>query len=81
MVADYLRFHMRGVDVEVLAEMDAKPLTVEVGAGAQHGSLRAGHARHVGQRIRWVRHDQQHRFGLGGHDLRHDLAIDLGVRV
>jgi hypothetical protein len=50
-VADHLRLHMCCVDAEVLAEMNAKSLTVEIGAGAQHGGVRAGVASDVRQRI------------------------------
>src|SRR5262249_16527759 len=80
-IADHLCFHVGRVDTEMLAEMNTKPLTIEIGTGTQYGGLRAGETGDVRQRIWRVGYDQQHRLWRGSHDSRHDLAIDLGIGV
>jgi len=47
-IADHLRLDMGRVDAEVSAEMNAKALTIEIGASAQHGSMWAHIAGHIG---------------------------------
>jgi len=81
MVAYHLGFDMRGIRTEVLAEVNAKALAVEIGTSAQHRCAGARLARDVGERIGRVGDHKKHRVGLRPHDPRHDVAIDFGVLV
>src|SRR5262245_25316159 len=80
-VANHLCFDMRGIRAEVLAEVNAKSLAVEICTCAQHHRPGARLARDIGERIGWIGHDEKYRVGLRPHDPWHDIAIDFGVLV
>ena len=51
MVANHLRFDVRGINIEVLAQVIAKSLAVEIRAGAQHRRAVARLACDIGERV------------------------------
>ena len=81
MVADHLRFDVRGIDAEMLAEVNAEAQAVENVPVLSTRSCRGRLARDVGERIGRIGDGDQHRVGRGAHDPRHDVAIDLGILV
>src|SRR5262249_43543004 len=58
MIANHLGFDMSRVHTEMLAEVNAKWLTVEIGACAQHRRTGARLARDIGEGIRRIGHDE-----------------------
>jgi hypothetical protein len=80
-VADHLRFDMGGIRTEMLAEVNAKALAVEIGTCAQHHRAGRRLACDVGERVGRIGDHEQHRVGRRPHDPRHDIAIDFGVPV
>jgi hypothetical protein len=66
-VANHLCFDMSGIDAEMLAEMNAKPLAVEVCTGAQHHHARARLARDIGEGIGRIGHHEKYRVGFRPH--------------
>ena len=81
MVANHLRFDVRGIRTEMLAEVNAKALAVEIGICAQHRRPGRRLARDVGERIGRVGDHEKHGIGLRPYDPRDDIAIDFGVFV
>src|SRR6267378_5387159 len=71
---------MRGIDAEMLAQMNTKTLAVQVSTGTQYCG--AG----VSSRVRYPpagpegRLRQAIRPGRRVHDLRHDVAVNFGIR-
>src|SRR5262249_13750366 len=66
---------------EMLAEVNAKALAVEICTCAQHHRAGARLARDISERIGRIAHHEERRFGLRPHDPGHDIAIDVGVLV
>ena len=79
MIANDLRLDMRWIDTEVPAEMNAKPLAIEKGAGAKHGCARTDLPRHIGEGIGRIGDDEENGIRCGRHDLGNDVAINFGV--
>src|SRR5258706_10692543 len=78
-VANHLCFDMCRIHIEMLAQMNAKSLAVEICAGAQN--RRAALSRDIRERVGRIGHDEQHCLGLRAHDLWHDIAKNFGVLV
>jgi hypothetical protein len=57
----------------------AEAEAVEPGAGAEDGVVAGEGAGQVGKRIRGIGDGHQNRIGGGTDDLRHDVAVDLGI--
>src|SRR5262249_31278081 len=80
-VANHLCFDMGRIDTEILGEVNAKSLAVEIRACAQHRGARARLARDIGERVGRIGHRQKDGIGLRPHDLRYNIAINLRVLV
>jgi hypothetical protein len=81
MFPDHLRLHLVGIDIEMLGQVNAEAQAVEEGAGAEHAIMPGTRAGGVGERIRRIGDNQDHRARRRPHNARNDVAIDLGVGI
>src|SRR5438067_12686743 len=79
MFPDHLRFDMRRIDAQMLAEVYAETLAVEISARAQYGRVAGDLTGDVGQRVRRVGYYHQNGLRDRLHNLWNDLPVNVGI--
>src|SRR5438105_15922987 len=81
MLAENLRFHRSGMDLEDGCEVRLEAQAVEPGAGAEDAVVLREDPREVRQRIGRMGDHEEHGFWRRREDSRKQLALEVGVLV
>ncbi len=70
---------VRGLDIEPLGQVYLEPEAVEKRAGRKHSVVAGQLASDLGQRVRWIGDNHEHRCGGSVDDLGNDVGVNQPV--
>jgi hypothetical protein len=79
MIAHNLRLDVGRVHFNTLRQMHPKAQAIEESAGAKHAFMLGACAGDIGQRIGWVRDNQDYGLRRRAHYPWHEVAVDIGI--